>query len=100
MAYTLVIHGHIQIDYFILQMPLRVRAGIKAVVNLLGCILFAILAWQGFAYASLLRDTGQVSMTQRIAFYPFVHVIAICSLAVCLVTFTDMIESIQKAVEK
>jgi TRAP-type C4-dicarboxylate transport system permease small subunit len=97
-AYTLLIHGHIQIDYFILRLPMRPRAALHAFVSLLNFALFAVVAWQSFAFGRVLQQTGEVSMTQRIVFYPFVYGIALSSIPVCLVVLAQMVESIRKAV--
>jgi len=97
-AHTLVIRGHIQIDFFIMRLSLRPRAALHAIVNLLTLALFAIIAWQSFAFGQVLQQTGEVSMTQRIVYYPFVYGIAFSAIAVCLVVLTEMVNSIRKAV--
>ncbi len=98
-AHTLVIRGHIQLEFFTMRLPPRIQAGVLAVVNLLNLALFAIIAWQSYEFAAVLRATGEVSMTQRIPFYPFVYAIALCCVMVCLVMLTDVIKQIRKAVQ-
>jgi len=84
-AYTLVLRGHIQVEFFVSRMSERVRAAATSFTSLLGIALFALLAWRSYDFALVLQNTGEVSMTQSIPFYPFVHAIAFCCIPVCLV---------------
>ena len=99
-AYTQVLHGHIQVEFFVMRLPRHVQAAITAFVSLLGVALFALLAWRSYDFALVLQSTGEVSMTQRIPFYPFVHAIALCCLPVCLVLLVEFLKSVTKAVQK
>jgi len=99
-AYTQVLRGHIQVEFFVMRLPRRVRASVTAFVSLLGVALFALLAWRSYDFALVLQSTGEVSMTQRIPFYPFVHAIAFCCIPVCLVLLTEFLKSVAKAAQK
>jgi len=100
MAYTLLIRGHIQVEFFVQHLPRRGQAATTAIVSLMGLGLFILLAWQSYEYGRILYTTGEVSMTQRIPFYPFVYAIAFCCIPVCLVLVMDFIKSIMKVVKK
>ncbi|GAH43567.1 unnamed protein product [marine sediment metagenome] len=99
-AYTQVLRGHIQVEFFVMRLPRRAQASIIAFVSLLGMALFALLAWRSYDFAQVLQSTGEVSMTQRIPFYPFVHAIALCCIPVCLVLLVEFLKSVAKAVQK
>jgi len=99
-AYTQVIRGHIQVEFFVQRLPRRLRASIIAFVSLLGVALFAVLAWRSYGFGRVLQTTGEVSMTQNIPFYPFVYALAFCCLPVCLVLLGDFLSSVMKAMEK
>lgn len=99
-AYTQVLRGHIQVEFFVMRLPKRLQASVIALVSLLGVTLFALLAWRSYDFARILQSTGEVSMTQRIPFYPFVDAIAFCCLPVCLVLLAEFLKSITKAVKK
>lgn len=99
-AYTQILRGHIQVEFFVMQLPKRAQASITAFVTLLGMALFALLAWRSYDFAQVLQTTGEVSMTQRISFYPFVHAIAFCCIPVCLVLLVEFLKSVTKAVTK
>jgi len=98
-AYTHVLHGHIKVEFFVMRLPERAQAILASFVLLLGILLFALLAWRSFEFGRVLQSTGEVSMTQGIPFYPFVHAIAFCCIPVCLVLLVEMLKSILKAVK-
>src|SRR4030042_535740 len=99
-AYTQVLRGHIKVEFFVMRLPTRVQAIIASFVLLLGIVLFALLAWRSYEFGRVLQVTGEVSMTQRIPFYPFVHAIAFSCIPVCLVLIVELIKSVLKAVKK
>lgn len=99
-AYTQVLRGHIQVEFFVMRLPKRLQASVIALVSLLGVVLFALLAWRSYDFARVLQSTGEVSMTQRIPFYPFVDAIAFCCLPVCLALLAEFLKSVTKAVQK
>jgi len=99
-AYTQVLRGHIQVEFVVMRLPKRVQAVIRAFVCLLGLVLFALLAWRSYDFGRVLQVTGEVSMTQRIPFYPFVYTIAFCCIPVCLVLLVEFLRSVTKAVKK
>ena len=98
-AYTHILRGHIKVEFLIMRLPQRAQAIISSFVLLLGVLLFALLAWRSFEFGRVLQSTGEVSMTQGIPFYPFVHAIAFCCIPVCLVLLVEMIKSVLKAVK-
>lgn len=99
-AFTQVRRGHIQVEFFVMLLPKHARAGVTAFVSLLGMVLFGLLAWQSCEFGHTLQTTGEVSMTQRIPFYPFVYAIAFCCLPICLLLLVDFIKSMTRAVKK
>jgi len=99
-AYTQILRWHIQVEFFVMRLPRRAQASITALVSLLGIALFALLAWRSYDFARVLQSTGEVSMTQGIPFYPFVHAIAFCCLPVCLVLLVEFFKSVTKVVKK
>ncbi len=99
-AFTQVRRGHIQVEFFVMRLPKHAQAGVTALVSLLGIALFGLLAWQSYDFGRTLQVTGEVSMTQRIPFYPFVYAIAFCCLPICLLLVVDFLKSVTKAVKK
>jgi len=98
-AYTYALRGHIQVEFFVMRLPARAQTIIASFVTLLSLILFVLLAWRSYEYARVLQTTGEVSMTQGIPFYPFVHGMAFCCIPVCLLLLVELIKLIMKAVK-
>ena len=99
-AYTQIVHGHIQVEFFVSRLPERAQAGIRALVSLMGITLFTLLGWKSYDFARVLQTTGEVSMTQNIPFYPFVMAITFCCIPVCLVLLVQFLRSAMKAWQK
>jgi TRAP-type C4-dicarboxylate transport system permease small subunit len=100
MAFTQAEHGNIQVEFFVTRLPERIRAACGVFTSLMGITLFAILAWQSVKYGISLQQSGEVSMTSRIPFYPFVYAIAFCCIPVCFVLLVEMMKYIMKVVNK
>jgi TRAP-type C4-dicarboxylate transport system permease small subunit len=99
-AYTYILRGHIQVEFFVMRLPARVQAVVASFVLLLGIALFILLAWRSYAYGRVLQVSGEVSMTQGIPFYPFVYAIALCCIPVCLVLLVELLKSVLKVMKK
>lgn len=99
-AYTQQLKGHIQVEFFVSRLPTSIRAITGILVCTLGIILFTLLAWRSFEYGNTLRISGEVSMTQRIPFYPFVYAIAFCCIPVCLQLTMDLLVYLNKLVNR
>ena len=46
-----------------------------------------------------MRATGEVSMTQKIPYYPFVYAMAVCFVVTFLVLVRDLVKSIAKSIK-
>lgn len=99
-AHTQSQKAHIQVEFFVMRLPGKLRAGVAAFTSLLGIILFALLCWQSIEYGHSLWAAGEVSMTSRIPVYPFVYAIAFCCIPVCLVLLVEFLKSIMRVVAK
>jgi len=99
-AYTLQLKGHIQVEFFVSRLPVRIRSVIGILVSAAGIVLFALLAWRSYEYARVLQLSGEVSMTQRIPFYPFVYAIAFCCIPVCLQLVVELLDFCGRLVKR
>ena len=61
--------------------------------------LFALIAWQSFIYANILRATGEVTLSLQMPFYPIVYAISAASLLVCIVLILELAGVEQKGLE-
>jgi TRAP-type C4-dicarboxylate transport system permease small subunit len=99
-AHTQVRRGHVAVDFIVEKFPRRAKLVIDMIMVFFSVCLMAALAWYSFKYAAKLRRTGEVSMTQKIPFYPFVYAMAVCFVVTLLVLILDFVKSIAKAAEK
>ena len=99
-AWTQVLHGHIQVDFITMRLTPYTRVILEVLTGFLGMAVFALLAWQSWEYGQMMRDTGEVSMTKRIPFYPFIWGLALCYLITFFVLTVEFIKSILKVGKK
>lgn len=63
LPYTTAIKGHVAIEFLFHKLGPRGRAGVDALMRLLGMGLFGVLAWGCVRYGDSLRRSGEVSLT-------------------------------------
>lgn len=97
-AQTQVIRGHVAVDFIVEKFPRRAKLIIDVVMTLFSVCLFALMAWYSFKYGNKLKSTGEVSMTQKVPFYPFVYAMGACFVVTLLVLIMDFVKSISKVV--
>ena len=95
--FTQVMRGHVAVDFIVEKFPRRAKLIIDAIMIFFSVCLLALMTWYSFKYADGLRSSGEVSMTQKIPFYPFVYGMAVCFVALLLVLIMDLVKSIAKA---
>jgi TRAP-type C4-dicarboxylate transport system permease small subunit len=100
MAYTQVLKGHILVDFVVTKFPKKVQVVLEVFVLFLSFATFLILTWRCIDYGLILQRSGEVSMTQKIPFYPFIYALALCALSLSFTLFVDLIKVIQKAVNR
>jgi TRAP-type C4-dicarboxylate transport system permease small subunit len=99
-AHTQIQRGHIEVEFIIERFPKRLQRAIYIFNDICLVVLWAIIAWRTFDYALILQNTGEVSMTERIPFYPFVYGIALCSVLTFLVFIVQLVREIGRVVKK
>jgi TRAP-type C4-dicarboxylate transport system permease small subunit len=98
-AHTQVMRGHVAVDFIVEKFPRRMKLVIDVFTMFLSTCLLAVMAWYTFKYGAKLRATGEVSMTQKIPFYPFVYGMGVCFVVTFLVLVGDLVKTITKAVK-
>ncbi len=63
LPYTTAIKGHVAIEFFFHKLGRRGRAGVDALMRLMGMALFGLLAWGSVRYGNSLLESGEVSLT-------------------------------------
>lgn len=98
-AHTQVMRGHVAVDFIVDKFPRRAKLVIDVIMVFFSVCLLALMAWYSFKYGNKLKSTGEVSMTQKIPFYPFVYAMGVCFIVTLLVLIMDLAKAIKKAAE-
>jgi TRAP-type C4-dicarboxylate transport system permease small subunit len=100
MAHTTFESGHVAVSLIVRLLSEKLQAGFQIVTGSLGFLLFALIAWHSVGYARELAESGEVSMTLQLPYYPFVYGLSFASLAVCLVLALNVINEWMKVFDK
>jgi len=84
--------GHIYVDFFIQKLSAPARKSLNALTRLLGMALFFLAGWNLIKMGMDLAQSGEVSPTLQMPFYPFVYAIGISCLVQCLVLLADIVK--------
>ena len=77
--------GHIVIELLYDRLSLPVGRALKRVVNLVGCVLFLLIAWQSVVQSVDVREFNETSQLLMIPYFPFYWVVAFGSVLFALV---------------
>ncbi len=92
MPKTALARGHIYVDFFIARFSRTVRNAFNVATRLLVFLLLFFTGWNLFKYAWDLRNSGEVSLTLQLPFYPVAYGIGVCCFVQCLVMICDLIK--------
>jgi len=100
MAHTSNENGHVAVSLVVRLFPNRIQGIIEIFTNTFVLILFILIAWRSFLYAETIRTSGEVSLTLKLPFYPFIYGVALSAALVCLVKIVDICKSFLKVLDK
>ncbi len=84
--------GHVAVEFLVEKLPSSGQKICTIIANLLSLSLFALIAWQSFLYANMLKSTGEVTLSLQMPFYPIIYTISAASLLVCIVLFLELLD--------
>ena len=96
LVFTSMEKGHIAVEILVEKLPQRAQLSIEAVCNLIGALLFGVIAYQAVLYALDMKQSGEVSLTLQMPPYPFIFGIAAGCALLCLLLVADFIKSVQR----
>ena len=94
MGYTQIKKGYIAVDVVVLRFSGRVRNTLNAVNSLVCTGFFMLATWQISKYAANLCETGEVTETLQIIYYPFTYAVAVGCGALALVFFVEFLKAL------
>ncbi|NNG01190.1 MAG: TRAP transporter small permease [Desulfobacteraceae bacterium] len=100
LGFTQMRRGHIAVDVLFNSFPVKLKKAMN-IINYTVCgTLFALAGWQLFEKATILKNTGEVTETLRIVYYPFTYATAVGFFVLTLVLLTELLKSIIPEKEK
>lgn len=91
---------HLAVDLVVRKFSERTKAAIDIFTRCISIGVFSMLAWYSFGYAEELRTSGEVSQSLEISFSPFVFVVAVSSVVLCLALALGLYRSAGKVAKK
>ena len=94
LGYTQIKRGHIAVDIVVLRFSEKTQRILHTVNHFICMAFFVIVAWQVSKYATTLWETGEVTETLQIVYYPFTYAVALGCLILAVTFFVDILKSI------
>jgi len=96
LGYTQIRRGHIAVDIVVLRFSKKAQRILNAINHIICMVFFALAAWQISKYATNLWETGEVTETLQIIYYPFTYGVALGCAALSLVFLVDFLKLLMK----
>jgi TRAP-type C4-dicarboxylate transport system permease small subunit len=94
LGYTQIKRGHIAVDILVLRFSEKTQRILHAVNHLICMMFFIIVTWQVSTYAATLRETGEVTETLQIIYYPFTYAVALGCLVLAFTFLVDFLKAL------
>lgn len=91
LGYTQIKRGHIAVDVLVNRFSDKARNIIHAINYTVCFLFFSVAAWQIAVKATTLMNTGEITETLRIIYYPFTYGVAFGCAVLSLVLFTELV---------
>lgn len=87
--------GHIYVDFFTAKLPKPLRSIFNLVTRGLGIALFLLIGWNLIKVGMDLQQSGEVSLTLQLPFYPVAYGVAVSCFVQDLVLLADMVKIVR-----
>lgn len=92
LGYTQIKKSHISVDILVNRFSAKTRIILNGINNIICSLFFGMAGWQVARWAATLRETGEVTETLRIIYYPFTYGVALGCLLIALVLLVDFLK--------
>lgn len=99
LGYTQLKKGHIAVDIVVLGFSKGVRRVLNGINDILCMTFFGLVSWKISKYAYNLFETGEVTETLRIVYYPFAYGVALGCAVLSLVFLTNFLKILSERKE-
>jgi TRAP-type C4-dicarboxylate transport system permease small subunit len=100
LGYTQLHRGHISVDLLVLGFSPKIQRVLEAINGIVCMVFFGLVAWRVARYGTNLWETGEITETLRIVYYPFVYAVALGCATLALIFLTDFLRSFSPPPEK
>ena len=94
LGFTQLHKGHIAVDILVLGLSRRPRRILNCINDFICMLFFGAVSWQITRYGTTLLQTGEVTETLGIIYYPFTYCVALGCATIALVFLTDLLKSL------
>ncbi|MBP6941112.1 MAG: TRAP transporter small permease [Syntrophorhabdaceae bacterium] len=94
LGYTQKMKNNIVVDILTEKFPKKLHRVLDAVNYFATMIFFGLITWQIFAYAMKVQQTGELSETLKIIYYPFVYSVSAGFAVLTLTLLVDFLNSL------
>ena len=99
LAYTQIRKSHIAVDLLVIRFSAKTQLIVNSINWFIGTSFFGIAGWYLFKWAMLICETGEVTETLRIIYYPFIYAVALSCFILALVLFIDLLKLLTRKME-
>lgn len=92
-------NGYAAVGIVIERLSQRTQVIVDSINSIISIGLFAVIGWQCAVYASELRQSGVLSVTIMVPFYPFVYGVSFGCIMLSIVLFVGLLKSAAKGVK-
>ena len=92
LGYTQIKKTHISVDILVSRFSKKTQSVLNAVNYFICFIFFSMAGWQIARWAATLRQTGEVTETLRIVYYPFTYGVAVGCFLLSFVLLVELLK--------
>jgi len=96
LAYCALMKGHVRVDLVVSSLPARGQTIMNSIANFAFLGLFVLITWRIIPRALQMMEAGQLTAILRIPVFPFVLVVAVGTLVLCIVLLKNFFEDLSK----
>lgn len=83
--------GHISVEFIMDVLSKRIQSIVHIFIHILSFCFWSFVVWHMFGYANETMHNGLVTSTSEVPIYPFIYLIALGLLVLCLVTLKKLV---------
>jgi len=92
LGYTQMNKGNVALNMITKRLPLRAQKILEGIFSLCSALFFGMAGWKIVSYGFTLKNSGYLSETLRIAYYPFVVIMSLGFLGLTLTLLLDLLK--------